>query len=136
MAKSNDILEQIQQSLADLNQKFGEFSNHQSNLIENYDILMENQLKTTENHDIVIQNQKTIIKNQGIITHNQSSIIHNQGVIVKNQAYLKTLIHAQTEIISLLSNRPKDEVADELEAYLQKAQKEIAEGFEKPIGEN
>lgn len=135
MAKSNDILEQIQQSLVELNQRFGDFSTHQSNMIENYDILMENQLKTTENHDIVIQNQKTIIKNQGIITHNQSSIIHNQGVIVKNQAYLKTLIHAQTEIIAILSNRPQEQVATELDAYLQKAQKEIAQGFEKPIGE-
>lgn len=135
MAKSNDILEQIQQGLIDLNQKFAEFSAHQSNLIENYDILMDNQLKTTENHDIVIQNQKTIIKNQGIITHNQSSIIHNQGVIVKNQAYLKTLIHAQTEIIALLSSRPKQQIAEELEIYLQNAQKEIAEGFERPLGQ-
>jgi Mg2+ and Co2+ transporter CorA len=134
MAKSDDILKQIQESLTELNKKVKEFTNNQSNMIENYDILLNNQIKTTDNHDIVVQNQKKIIQNQGIITHNQSSIIHNQSVIVKNQAYLKTLIFTQTEVLSLLTNRPKDEIAKEVEAYLQKAQKEIAEGFEEPIG--
>ncbi len=135
MAKSNDVLSQIQESLAELNKKVSDFVNNQNNMIENYDILLRNQLQTTENHDIVIQNQKTIIKNQGIITQNQSSIIHNQSVIVKNQAYLKTLIYTQTEVLALLTNRPKNEIVNEVESYLEKAQKEIAEGFEKPIGE-
>jgi hypothetical protein len=134
MAKSGDILFQIQESLAELNNKVKEFINNQSNMIENYDILLKNQLQTTENHDIVVQNQKTIIKNQSIITHNQSSIIHNQSVIVKNQAYLKTLIYTQTEVLAQLTNRPKSEITKEVEDYLEKAQNEIAEGFEKPIG--
>jgi Mg2+ and Co2+ transporter CorA len=134
MAKSDDILKQIQESLTELNKKVKEFTNNQSNMIENYDILLNNQIKTTDNHDIVVQNQKKIIQNQGIITHNQSSIIHNQSVIVKNQAYLKTLIFTQTEVLSLLTNRPKTEIVKEVEDYLEKAQKEIAEGFEEPIG--
>jgi hypothetical protein len=133
MAKSGDILEQTNQNLSELNAQINEFSNHQINMIENYDILLQNQLKTTDNHDIVVQNQKTIIKNQGIITFNQSAIINNQGLIVKNQAYLKTMIFTQAKIISLITKQPVEEVVLEVESFLQNTQSEISKGFEETI---
>ena len=135
MAKSNDVLEMLLEQMADLNKKMGDFSVHQINMVENYEILMQNQAKVVDNHDIVILNQKTIIKNQGIITQNQSSIIHNQSVIVKNQAYLKTFLFAQIEILTLLTKRPKGEISKEINEYFENAQIEISRGFENPVGE-
>jgi hypothetical protein len=135
MAKSNDILDNIQENLEELNQKIAQLTTHQLSMIENYDMLMQNQLRATDNHDIVVQNQKTIIKNQGIITHNQSSIIHNQAVIVKNQAFLRTIMYAQVEILTHLTQRPKEEISQEIEQFFDKAQKDVAMGFEQAMGE-
>ena len=135
MAKSGDILDQLLEQVADLNKKMTNFSLNQLSLVENYEILIQNQIKVADNHDIVIENQNTIIKNQGIITQNQSSIIHNQGVIVKNQAYLKTFLYAQTEILTLLSNKPKELITKEITDFFETAQLEISNGFEKPVGE-
>lgn len=135
MAKSTDVLDNVMDQMTDLNRKMTDFSSHLMSMVENYDVLMQNQSKVVDNHDIVIDNQKAIIKNQGIITHNQSSIIHNQSVIVKNQSYLKTILFTQTEILTLLTQRPKEEIAEEIKLYFEKAQSEIASGFENPIGE-
>lgn len=135
MAKSTDVLDSVMDQMADLNKKMTDFSSHLMSMVENYDVLMQNQSKVVDNHDIVVENQKTIIKNQGIITHNQSSIIHNQSVIVKNQAYLKTFLFAQIEILTILTNRPKVEIADEIKSYFENAQLEISKGFENPVGE-
>lgn len=135
MAKSGDILDQLLEQMADLNKKMTDFSSHQLSMVENYEILMQNQIKVVENHDIIVKNQNTIIKNQGIITHNQSSIIHNQGVIVKNQAYLKTFLYSQTEILTILTNKPKEIISKEITDFFKSAQEEISKGFEKPIGE-
>ncbi|MGL4630644.1 MAG: hypothetical protein ACRCVT_05495 [Leadbetterella sp.] len=133
MAKAVDSLENIHTSLDELDLKMKTFLNHQSQLIDNYDILIANQQKVSQNHDIVVSNQQTIIKNQGIITQNQSSIIHNQAVIVKNQAYLKTFLHTQAEILSLLTRKSKAEIDLEVNAFFENAQKEIASGFEKAV---
>lgn len=133
MAKSTDVLDTVMVQLVDLNKKMSDFSNHLLSMVENYDVLMENQSKVVDNQDIVVENQRTIIKNQGIITHNQTSIIHNQSVIVKNQAYLKTIIFAQVEILTNLTQRNKDEVAEEINSYFEKAQMEISKGFEQPV---
>jgi hypothetical protein len=135
MAKSKDTLENVYEKVENLNQKTDVFLKHQASLIENYDILLQNQTKVTDNHDIVVANQQTIIKNQSIITQNQSSIIHNQAVIVKNQAYLKTFLHTQSEILSVITQKPRKEIAKEINDFFENAQKEIAQGFEKPIGE-
>lgn len=135
MAKSGDILDQLLEQMADLNKKMANFSLHQVSMVENYEILMQNQTKVADNHDIVVKNQNTIIKNQGIITQNQSSIIHNQAVIVKNQAYLKTFLYAQTEILTLLTNKPKEIISKEITDFFESAQLEISKGFEKPVGE-
>jgi hypothetical protein len=135
MAKSGDLIEQMHEQVMQLSSKMSSFTEHQLSMIENYELLMQNQLKFTDNHDTVVSNQNTIIKNQGIITQNQSSIIHNQAVIVKNQAYLKTFLHAQTEILTLLTKKPKTEIAKEINTFFENAQKEIASGFENPVGE-
>jgi hypothetical protein len=135
MAKSGDLIEQMHENVMKLSSKMSSFTEHQLSMIENYELLMQNQLKVTDNHDTVVSNQNTIIKNQSIITQNQSSIIHNQAVIVKNQAYLKTFLYAQTEILTIITQRPKAEIAQEINAFFENAQKEIAQGFEKPIGE-
>ena len=135
MAKSNDVLDLLLGQLAELNKKMGEFSGHQINMVENYDILMQNQVKVAENHDLVVNNQNTIIKNLGIVIHNQNAIIHNQSKIVKNQAYLKTFLHAQVEILTLLTNRPKADISKEINLYFENAQVEISQGFEHPVGE-
>jgi hypothetical protein len=133
MAKSVDVVFQINENLQALQQSMVDFTAHQLSMIENYQILMQNQLKVTDNHDIVVENQKKIIQNQGIITHNQTSIISNQAVIVKNQAYLRTLIHAQAKLIALVSNKTLEEVNQELDHFLENAQLEISKGFEKPV---
>jgi hypothetical protein len=135
MAKSTDVLDTVMGKLADLNKNMADFSGHLLNMVENYDVLMENQSKVVDNHDIVVENQKTIIKNQGIITHNQTSIIHNQSVIVKNQAYLKTFLFAQIEILTILTQKDKAEISEEINGYFEKAQLEISKGFENPVGE-
>jgi hypothetical protein len=133
MSKKDDILFTINAQLTELTQFMATYSQQQNSVIDNYDILLSNQTEGTNNHDILVQNQLTIIKNQGIITQNQSSIINNQSVIVKNQAFLKTLIDTQTSILAIISNRPKTEILEEVQDYLEKAQKEIAEGFELPL---
>lgn len=133
MAKADDKLEQLKEELTNINKLMQSFVEHQKEMIDNYDILTQNQLQGTENQDIIINNQKIIIKNQTIITQNQSSIIHNQSVIVKNQAYLKTLIHTQTEVLALLTKRSKNEISEEVNNFLIKAQEEITQGFENPL---
>jgi predicted metal-dependent hydrolase len=135
MAKSVDTLDKVHTKIGEVNKKMEAFLAHQLQLIENYDIMMQNQIRVTDNHDIVVANQNTIIKNQGIITQNQSSIIHNQAVIVKNQAYLKTFLHTQSEILSVITQKPRKEIAKEINDFFENTQKEIAQGFEKPIGE-
>lgn len=135
MAKSVDFLANLNQQMDALNHRMSEFANHQVNMIENYEILMQNQVKVAENHDVVISNQNKIIENLGIIIHNQSAIIHNQSKIVKNQAYLKTFLYAQVEILTILTNRPKVEIEKEVTDFFENAKVEIAKGFENPIGE-
>ncbi len=135
MAKSVDTLEEVKNHISEVDKKMNAFLTHQVSLIENYDIMMQNQIKVTDNHDIVVSNQNTIIKNLGIITQNQSSIIHNQAVIVKNQAYLKTFLHTQAEILAHLTQRPQKAIAKEINDFFEKAQAEIASGFEKAVGE-
>lgn len=134
MARSSDVLENVNVQLSDLTNNMSNFSKHLSTMVENYDMLTENQVKVADNHDIVVENQRTIIKNQGIITHNQISIINNQSVIVNNQAYLKTLIYGQIQILTLLTNKDKSEISEEIHAYLKTAQLEISKGFEYSIG--
>ena len=135
MAKSVDVLDRLNEQLEALNNKMSEFALHQINMIENYEVFMENQVKVAENHDVVIGNQNKIIENLGIIIHNQSAIIHNQSKIVKNQAYLKTFLYAQIEILTILTNRPKKEIEKEVTSYFENAKIEISTGFENPIGE-
>lgn len=135
MAKSVDILDKLNQQMDALNSKMSEFANHQVNMIDNYEILMQNQIKVAENHDFVVANQRKIIENLGIIVQNQSSIIHNQSKIVKNQAYLKTFLMAQVEILTILTNRPKSEIEKEVLDYFENAKVEISRGFENPLGE-
>ncbi len=135
MAKANDVLDILLDQMMALEKKMGEFSGHQVSMVENYDILIQNQMKVSENNDLVLNNQNTIIKNLGIVIHNQNAIIHNQSKIVKNQAYLKTFLHAQVEILSHLTNKPKADIANEINSYLENAQIEISQGFENPAGE-
>jgi predicted nucleic-acid-binding protein len=135
MAKSNDILKDFNENLSSLKASVEEFFKNQKDLLENYDILVQNQNHLTENHETVVNNQHTIIKNQGIITQNQNAIIHNQAVIVKNQAYLKTFLHTQSEILAVLTQKPQKEIAASINLFFENAQKEIALGFEKAVGE-
>ena len=133
MQKNDNSLEQLLADVENMKQQLALFSEHQASMIDNYSIMMQNQGKVVENHDIVIRNQQTIIKSLGIIIQNQSSIIHNQNLILNNQAYLKTLIHTQTEILSILSNRNKEEISKEVHEYFLKMQGEISKGLEPPI---
>jgi hypothetical protein len=135
MARSTDVLGTMASQMQQLLEKSGEISKQLLALVENYDYMLQNQASITENHDIVTQNQKTIIKNQGIITHNQSSIIHNQSLIVKNQAYLKTFIYTQSQLLSLVSQRPIADIEKEVNNYFENIQQEISKGIEQPIGE-
>jgi len=135
MAKSNDIIETVASQVAEIDKKLSSVSAHMVSIVENYDFLLQNQTQAAENHDLVVANQNTIIQNLGIIIQNQGSIIHNQSKIVKNQAYLKTFLYAQVEILTLLTQRPKEEIANEINTYFENAQVEISKGFQNPIGE-
>ena len=135
MGKTDGILQKSAETLDELNQKLGNLLLQQASIVENYDLLLQNQQSLADNNDIVVQNQKTIIKNQGIITSNQVSIIHNQTTIVKNQAYLKTFLHTQTEILSLLTQRSKEEISTEIQAYFELMKQESIKDIEKPMGE-
>lgn len=133
MSKSIEVLEQVNDELKNLATQFKVLASQQLSSIENFDMLLNTQNSLGENQATIITNQATIIKNQSIITHNQSSIIHNQEMIVKNQAYLKTFLHFQTETLALLRNSSKDEVTKEVKDFLNKTQKQILDGIEKPI---
>lgn len=135
MAKSNDLIETVAGQVGEIDSKLSSVFTHMTSIVENYDFLLQNQNQVADNHDLVIANQNTIIQNLGIVIHNQGSIIHNQSKIVKNQAYLKTFLHAQIEILTLLTKRPKEEIANEVNTFFENAQVEISKGFENPIGE-
>jgi hypothetical protein len=135
MGKTDGILQKSAETLDKLNQKLGNLLLQQASIVENYDLLLQNQQSLADNNDIVVQNQKTIIKNQGIITSNQASIIHNQTTIVKNQAYLKTFLYTQAEILSLLTQRSKEEISAEIQIYFELMKQEATQEIEKPIGE-
>lgn len=135
MAKADSSSQKSAETLNELNQSLGNLLLQQASIVENYDFLLQNQQILVNNNDVVIQNQKTIIKNQGIITSNQASIIHNQTTIVKNQAYLKTFLHTQTEILSLLTKRSKEEISTEIQNYFELMKQESIKEIEKPIGE-
>jgi Mg2+ and Co2+ transporter CorA len=136
MAKSNDLIENVADQVSDMNKRLTEVTCHMSSMVENYDYLLQNQTQVADNHDLVVANQNTIIQNLGIIIHNQTAIIHNQSKIVKNQAYLKTFLFAQVEILTLLTQKPKEEISKEINTYFENAQIEISKGFENPIGES
>jgi hypothetical protein len=109
----------------------------QSNIVQNYDVLLQNQRQNTTNHEQVIQNQSTIIHNQEIIVNNQMNIVRNQKQIVQNQTTLDVILQVQSVILNQIQKlNGQNETLVETEKFVELLTKKSNESLRfKPFNE-